>query len=131
MRSEARIADRIGGDRHHAVIGTVIGGAPPIGVQVQVGDLAATGMHADADIAHFGGCDLPRERQAIRKPVLHPFRREFGGQEQVERARLAVDTADLDRLDPLAVQLMAQILAQALADIRPIRREIDSFEVFH
>ena len=31
-----------------------------------------------------------------------------------------VDAANLDRLDPLAVQLMTEILSQSLADVGPI-----------
>ena len=128
---EAGIADRVGGDRHHPGIGTVIGGAAAIGVDVQIGDLAAAGMHADPHIAHVRAGDFPCQRKAIGKAILHPFGGEFGGQEQVERPRVTVDAADLDRLDPLAVQLVTEILAQALADIAPVRRKIDSFEVFH
>ena len=59
--------------------------------------------------------------------VLHPVGGKFGRQEQVERARFLVEAAELDRLDPLAVQLVAQILAQALADVRPIGGQVHRF----
>lgn len=63
--------------------------------------------------------------------VTHPVGREFGREIEVERAAVAVQRAELDRLDPLAVQLVPEILAQALTDIGPVGSEINSFGVFH
>jgi len=82
-------------------------------------------------VAHFIAGDLPRQRKPVGKAVSHPVGGKFGGQEQVERAGFLAVRTELDRPDPLAVELLAQVLAQALADIRPVRGEIESFLVFH
>ncbi len=100
-------------------------------MQAQIGDLTASRMHLDADIAHFAAGDLPCQAQAVGKAILDPVGAEFGGQEKVERARILFDATDLDRLDPLAVKLVSQILSQALADVRPIRRQVYRFQIFH
>src|SRR5690606_23271996 len=67
----------------------------------------------------------------VGKAVLHPVGREFGGQEQMERAALLAEAAYLDRPDPLAEQLVPQVLAQPLADVRPVCRKIQRFGIFH
>ena len=93
------------------------------GTDMQLGQLAAAGMDRDADIAHFAASDLPGKREPVREPVVHPVGREFGGKIKVERPRLAAEIAQLDRADPLAVQLLAQVLAQAYANVRPVCRQ--------
>ena len=128
---ETGIAKRIGADRHHRIVGAVIGRAATVRMQPQIGDLAAAGVHLDAYVAHFAARDLPREAQPIGEAILHPVRAELGRQEKVERAAVAVDPADLDRFDPLAVQLVTQILAQALADVGPVRRQVHCVLIFH
>ena len=90
---------------------------------------AAARVDGDPDLAHFRTRDLPRERQPVGKPIGHPVRGKLGRQEQVERAGFLAKRADLNRLDPLAVQLRAKILFQALADIGPICRKIERFLV--
>lgn len=125
------IANRIGGNRHHRVIGTVIGRATPIAMQAQIGNLAAAGVHGDAHMAHFTAGDFPREAQTVSKSILHPIGGKFRGQVQFERAGFLTQPAHLNRLDPLAVELMTQILAQPLADVGPIRRQVYCFKIFH
>ena len=61
--------------------------------------------------------------------LAHPFGGEFGGEVERQRARGGVELAQLDRLDPLAVQLMAQILAQAGTDIVPVRGQRDALHL--
>jgi hypothetical protein len=82
-------------------------------------------------VAHFGAGDLPGEAQPVGKAVGHPVGGELGRQEQVERAGLLAERAELDRLDPLAVELLAQVLAQALADVSPVRSKVEGFLIFH
>jgi len=74
---------------------------------------------------HFAAGDLPRQTQPVVEAVLYPVGRELGRQVQVERACVLAETAELNRLDPLAEQLVAQILAQPLADVSPIGGEVD------
>ena len=128
---ETGIAQRVGADRHHRGVGPVIGRAASVRMETQIGDLAAPGMDLDADVAHFAARDLPRQAEPVGKTVLDPIGAEFGGQEQVERTAVLVDPADLDRLDPLAVELVTKILAQALADIGPVRRQVHRLLIFH
>ncbi len=126
------VADRAGRVQQPRAIGTVIRRAAAEAVMAgerQVGQLAAAGMDQDAHIAHFAARNLPGKRKAVRESVRHPVGRKFRRQEQFERARFLAEGAQLDRPDPLAVQLMAQVLAQALADIRPIGGQVQSFLV--
>ena len=117
---ETCIPQSVGRDRHHRGIGAVIGCPPAIRVQIEVSHLPAAGVDADVDFAHFTAGNLPRKRQTLGKTVLHPIGREFGWQIQIERAGFLINSAHLDRLDPLAVQLMTKIFAQSAADIGPV-----------
>jgi hypothetical protein len=81
----------------------------------------------DADVAHFAAGDLPGQRQPVMEAVAHPVGGKFGRQEQVQRAGFLAEAAELDRLDPLAVQLLAQVLAQALADVGPVCGQVQRF----
>ena len=65
------------------------------------------------------------------KPVIDPIGRKFGWQEKVQCSGFLFKPADLNRLDPLAVKLMSQILAETLADVSPVSGEIYRFHVFH
>jgi hypothetical protein len=67
---------------------------------------------------------LPGQRKPVGKAFTHPVGGKFVRQEQIECPGFLADRAKLDRLDPLAVQLLAQIFAQTLADISPVRREV-------
>ena len=100
-------------------------------MQAEVGDLAAARVHLDIDVAHVAARNLPSEAQPVGEAVLDPIGAEFGRQEEVERAGFLVDPADLDRFDPLTVKLMPEILTQALADVRPVGRQVYSFAIFH
>src|SRR3546814_9949774 len=77
----------------------------------------------------FAAGDLPGELEPVVKPVVDPVGGKFGRQEQVERARILAETAELDRPDPLTVELVPQILAQALTYVRPIGSKIHRFEI--
>ena len=128
--SEALVAERIGADSHHRGI-AVVGGAAAIAMQTQVGNLAAAGVNRDVHLAHFAAGDLPGQAEAVGEPVLHPVGAEFRRQEKVERACFGIDFPDLDRLDPLAVQLMTEILAQPLADVSPIGCQVYCLQILH
>ena len=128
---ETGVAQRVRTDCHHRRVGPVIGRTAAIGMQPQIGDLAAARMHLDTHVAHFAAGNLPCQAQPVGKAILDPVGAEFGGQEQVERARVLIDAANLDRPDPLAVQLVAKILAEPLADIGPIRSQVYRFLIFH
>jgi len=78
---------------------------------------AAIRRDRNADIADIRTGDLPRQRETVGKAVRHPVRAELGRQEQVQRAGVGMEHAQLDRPDPLGEQLLAQVLAQALADV--------------
>ena len=125
---EACIRERACGHRNHA--GTIIGGTPTV-IKPQVGQLPPPGVDHDVDLAHFAAGDLPCQLQPVMKPVTHPVGREFGREIEIERAALAIEAAKLDRLDPLAVQLMSQILAQPLTDIGPVSSKVHGFGIFH
>jgi hypothetical protein len=88
------------------------------------------GMHGDADVAHIVARDLPGEREAIGEAVRHPVGGELGRQEQVQRPGLLAEAAQLDRLDPLAIELLTDILAQAVADVCPVGGKIHGFLIF-
>ena len=78
-------------------------------------------------MADIGPGDLPGQRKPVGKPVGNPVRGKFGGQKQIESAGFLAEAARLDWLDPLAVQLLTQILAQTLADISPVGGQIERF----
>jgi len=85
-----------------------------------------------AHVAHVRASDLPCQRKPVREAILHPIGAELGRQIEIERARLLAVRARLDRLDPLAVHLLAEVLAQPLADVGPIGRQVQSFGIlFH
>ena len=112
--------------RHRDGRCAVIGGTAAI-IEPEFRQLAAAGVNLNIDHAHFAARNLPRQLQPIMKTVAHPVGGKFGRQIEIERAGFPVETAELDRLDPLAVELMAQILAQALTDVGPIGGEIYGF----
>src|SRR5690606_28765847 len=134
-RGEAVVADRFHRQRpdaaaeagvvRRAVAETVFA------AELEVGDLAPPGVYGNPDVLHLAARDLPRERQPVVEPVLNPIGGELGRQEQVESAGLLAEAAQLDRANPLAVQLVSETLAQSLTDVRPVRREIQSFLIFH
>ena len=72
-------------------------------------------------MAHVGPGDLPGEREPVRKAVRYPVRGKFRRQEQVKRTRFLAEGAELNRLDPLAVKLLTEILAKTLANV-PLAR---------
>src|SRR5260221_1909929 len=81
-------------------------------------------MDCDSHIADIRPGDLPGERQPVGEAVAHPIGRGFRRQEQIERPGVLAEGADLNWLDPLAMQLLTEILAKALADVRPVGGEI-------
>jgi len=118
-----RAGQRIG---HAGALCGIVGGAAwaAAAAEAQFGELATPRVHQDAHMAHVRPGNLPREREPISKAVRNPVRRELGRQIQVEGSRLGAVVARLNRLDPLAVDLLTQVLAQALANVGPIGRQV-------
>jgi hypothetical protein len=114
----------------HAHAGAVVGRAVAEAVlpaQIDVGQLAAARVDLDAHVAHFAAGDLPGEAEPVMEAVLHPVGGELRRQEQVERAGFLAEAAELDRLDPLAVKLVTEVLAQSLAYVRPVGGQVQCF----
>ena len=95
----------------------------------QLGHRATARVDGDAHLAHFRTGDLPRKAQPVGETVGHPVRGELGRQEQVQRAGFLAERSELDRLDPLRMQLRAEILLQPLADVGPVCCKIQRFLV--
>ena len=127
----AFLAGGVVGGAATGIVRPVAGGfTRGIAGQTQIGHLAAAGMDGDAHVAHFAAGDFPGEAEPVGKAIRHPVGREFGGQEQIERAGILGKAAQLNRTDPLGEELLTQILLQALNDIGPIGGEIERVLIF-
>ena len=87
-------------------------------------------MHRDTDMADIWPRDLPGQRETVGKAVGHPIGGKFGRQEQVQIAGLVAKRAELDGFDPLVEKLLPEVLAQALANIGPVRGKIYGLMIF-